>query len=187
MTIGSKCACIFDLVHCRVSHVYCVRDEPAAQPLQVAQDQQEQQHLQNVQLQPNRPIWIDSAGDCQTLALGRDMGGADESAMTILKVDKPSLVSGGSVIVMQRQRIDTPAKVSCIAAHPSDPSLALGLKVMDSRPLKFLPIWILLYLAFQYDKWNGTKSRTPTTPPILSYRMDHYGLFSLVRGTKSRE
>ena len=132
MTIGTKSVCVLNLVHGRVSHVYSRQRAEALAPVTQLHDSQELQP-QPAAAAPHsqvcHPVWIGACGNYQALAMGGDWASQDESGLTILNVSKRwTSTDDDSVVVMQRQQLHVPAPVGCVAAHPSQPSLAVGLK-----------------------------------------------------------
>jgi hypothetical protein len=113
MSIGSKVACVLDLVDCSVSHVFYTRSDPA-------------QPAQEEALPRHRPVWISSGNRTPIIGLcGTDWG---EGGITLLKVaNNPD--HGSGISVMKHEQFQVPGRVSALSAHPSDPSLCLGMRV----------------------------------------------------------
>lgn len=133
MAIGTRSVCILNLAHGKVSHVYSRQRAEAPAPVVQLHDLQELQPqpaaAAAVQPQVCHPVWIETCGNNQALAIGGDWASQDESGLTILNVAKRwASTEDDAVVVMQRQQLYIPASVASVAAHPSDPSLAVGLK-----------------------------------------------------------
>jgi hypothetical protein len=130
MAIGSKVACVVDLIDCSVSHVFFTRES----------DQVQQQLQQQDALPRHRPVWISSGNRVPIVGLcGADWG---ENGVTLLQVGKGS--DAGSASVMKHVHLHAPGRVSALAAHPHDPSLTLGMRVSSPAIISSSELYALL-------------------------------------------